>query len=89
MKWRELRSALARKTDSKEEEAGSRHDRIWVTVDGLIVGPILMSRGSDEMRGREIGNCARSLGLKEGAFRHFVDCTMGRDEFAAAVARQG
>ena len=88
MKWRELRSALQRKTDSKEEESSKRHDRIWVSVNGLTVGPVLLSRGSDEMCNREIHNCAGSLGLKEGAFRQFVGCTMGRDEFAAVVARQ-
>lgn len=87
MKWRELRTALQRKTDSKDEKQSKRHDRIWVTVDGKVVGPVLLSRGSDEMKDREIGNCAKSLGLKEGPFRQFVECTMGRDEFAAAVSR--
>ena len=87
MKWRELRKALQQKTDSKDEDQGTRHDRVWVTVNGMTVGPVLISRGSDEMKNREIGNCARSLGLKEGPFREFVACPMTREEFAAAVAR--
>lgn len=85
MKWRDLEHALSKKCDTRESQSGSRHERIWVTVDGKVVGPVLISRGSDEMKDREIGNCARSLGLKERPFRDFVSCTQSREQFAALV----
>jgi hypothetical protein len=87
MKWREVRTALQRKTDSKDENRARRHNRIWVEIDGKTVGPVLLSRSSGEMKDREIGNCARSLTLNEHSFRQFVACTMDRDGFASAVSR--
>ena len=77
-----MRRALNKKTDSTDEEDAKKHDRVWVKIADKLIGPVLVSRGSDEMRNREIGNCARSLGLKEHELRELVGCSLSRDDFA-------
>ena len=82
MKWNEVRRALSKKSGQIVEESGSKHYLLRVYIGDIYVGFVLVSRGSDDMKGHEIGNCARSLLLKEHEFRRLVGCEMSAEDFA-------
>jgi hypothetical protein len=84
VKWAELKRALVKKL-SAEEEQGAKHGRMIVQCDGMEIGRALLSRGSDEMSGREIGNVARSLRIKEHQLKELVSCTLSGEDYCALV----
>ncbi len=81
MRWRDVKRALKKKSDANVV-GGAKHDRVVVNIDDLHVGTILVSRSPGELRDREIGNCARSLGLKERQFRELVACPLDRAQLS-------
>ena len=80
MKWNALRRMLRSKLNS-EVEHGGKHDGWDVYCGSSYRGRVLDSRGDGEMRGHEIGNVARSLGVSERQLRELVSCAMSREQY--------
>lgn len=84
MKWGDLPRVLNKKLRI-ERVPGSKHERLSVFCDDKVVGTALISHGSGEMRSREIGNVARSLGLNERQFRDLIACNISGEEYCELV----
>lgn len=86
MKWAELKRVLAKKLGAEEKQR-AKHDWMIVQCDGVEVGKVLLSRGSDEMTGREIGNVARSLNIKEHQLKELVSCTLSGEQYCQLATK--
>ena len=79
-----MKRALLRKLGA-EEEHRTRHDQMIVKCGDAEIGVALISRGSDEMRSREIGNVARSLKISEHQLKELVSCTLSGEDYCRLV----
>lgn len=84
MKWGDLKRVLRKKLNATEESK-KKHDVMVVYCGGTMIGEALISRGSDDAKGREIGNVARSLGISEHNLKELVACTLSGEDYCKLV----
>lgn len=84
MKWGDVRRVLGKKLSAVKQD-GAKHEQWVVKVDGDVAGIPSVSRGEGEMRGREIGNVARSLMMNEHTFKQLIACPFTTEDYEAHV----
>jgi hypothetical protein len=84
MNWTEVRKMLGSKLGASSVPK-SKHDTWHVYCGEVYVGCVLDSRGKGEVKGRELGNIARSLRLSEHQLKELQRCTLSKEQFCAEV----
>lgn len=75
------------KLDLDEHHSETRR-RGYLVVDGLRVLALHCAHGPDPFPGRASDHFRRSMRLSPDELRHFVSCTISRDEYVTLLDRR-